>query len=254
VPGPSRKSNVLPIMVGVAAVIFLVIAVLGFMKFHQSHTAESAQQAVNTQPQVPPPSSAPVVTPPPPAAPVEQPAPPPSTAPEVTKKPIVHKQKPTVAPQPAPVQPAPPPAPVVVTPAPSPTPSAPSPADIAKAEQAKLANTPRIINIVCEFGLKEAIFTFSGGGKSLYQESVKGKKKKGGFLGIKGSYDGSFSHTLTVPPGVSQLSLHVESKDGSTDLSNAIKMPPLGGFVPTLTVQVDSDHLSLNWKSSSGAE
>jgi len=141
---------------------------------------------------------------------------------------------------------------VVVAPPPKPAPSTPSPDDIAKAEAAKLANTPRIINVVCNFGLKEATFTFSAGGKTLYQETEKGKKKKAGFLGIKGSFEGTITHTLTVPAGVSQITLHVESKDGSTDLSNSVKMPPPGGFVPTLAVQVDSDHLSLVWKGSAG--
>ena len=133
-------------------------------------------------------------------------------------------------------------------------PSGPTPEEIAKAEAAKLASAPRVINVVCDFGLKEAKFTFSGGGKTIHQETQKGKKKKGsGFLGIRGSYEGTFTHTLTVPAGVSHVTLHVESKDGSTDLTSTIQMPPPGGFIPTLSVQVDNDHLALNWKGSAGA-
>ena len=95
--------------------------------------------------------------------------------------------------------------------------------------------------------MKEATFTFSAGGKRLpgYGE---GKKKKSGFLGIKGSYEGGFSHTLTVPPGVPQLTVHVASRDGSMDVSSAIKMPAAGGFIPTLSVQIESDQLLLSWK------
>ena len=249
-PVPAQKSKLLPVMVGVAALFFLVLVVFGYRKFQKAR-ADSA--ALVTQTQTPPPTAVPVVNPTPP--PVEPVAPPPvSATPDVTKKPIVRKPKPAVAhPTPAPAPP-PQPEPVVVAPPPQPVPSGPSPADIAKAEAAKLANTPRIINVVCNFGLKEATFIFSGGGKTIYQETIKGKKKKGGFLGIKGSFEGTFSHTLTVPAGVSQLTLHVESKDGSTDVTNAIKMPSVGGFVPTLSVQADSDHVALNWKSSSGAE
>jgi hypothetical protein len=140
----------------------------------------------------------------------------------------------------------------VVTPPPQPEPSGPSAADIAKAEAAKLANTPRIVNVVCEFGLKEAKFTFAGGGKTLFQDSEKGKKKKSGFLGLKGNYEGSFNHTLTVPPGVTTISVHVESKDGSTDLTNTAHMPTAAGFVPTLSVAVDNDHLTLTWKGGPG--
>jgi hypothetical protein len=78
---------------------------------------------------------------------------------------------------------------------------------------------------------------------------LKGKKVKGGFLGIKGSYGGTFSHTITVPAGASQVSVQLVSKDGATDLNKSIAMPPPGGFVPTLNVEVDSEHLSLNWKN-----
>jgi hypothetical protein len=132
-------------------------------------------------------------------------------------------------------------------------PSVPSPEDIAKAEAAKLANAPRIINVVCTFGMKEATFTFTGGGKTLYQETAKAKKKKSGFLGIKGSYEGNVSHTLTVPAGVPQITVHVESKDGSMDVSSAIKMPP-GGFVPTLAVDVENAQLLLSWKNAAATQ
>ena len=57
-----------------------------------------------------------------------------------------------------------------------------------------------------------------------------------------------------MPAGASEVSLRVVAKDGATDLTKAIKMPPPGGFVPTLAVEVDSDHLSLNWKGSSAAK
>ena len=138
---------------------------------------------------------------------------------------------------------------MLVTPPPKPSPPTPSPEDIAKAEAAKLANIPRIVQVLCNYGLKEATFTFSSGGQTLFEETLKGKKKKGGFLGIKGSYQGTFTHTITVPAGAPEVSIHVVAKDGATDLTKAIKMPPPGGFVPTLAVEVDSDHLSLNWKS-----
>ena len=134
---------------------------------------------------------------------------------------------------------------------PAPTPETPSPEDIARAEAAKLANAPRILQVVCSYGFKEATFTFSSGGKIVYQDTSKGKKKKAGFLGIKGTYEGSFSHAITVPAGASEVSLHVVSGDGATDLNKAIKMLPPGGFVPTLIVKVDSENLTLHWKGAS---
>ena len=175
--------------------------------------------------------------------------------PVVAKKTVVHKPKPAIVPQPPAPEPTPAqPQPVITTPPPNPSPATPSPDDIAKAEAAKLAKAPRIVQVLCNYGLKEARFTFSSGGQTLFQETSKGKKKKEGFLGIKGTYEGSFSHTIIVPAGASEVSLHVESKDGATDLVKTIKLPAPGGFVPTLAVEADTDHLSLSWKSPSAAQ
>jgi len=152
------------------------------------------------------------------------------------------------APTPPPAQPQP----AIVTP--PPTPSTPSPEAIAKAEAAKVANVPRIVQVLCNYSFKEATFTFSSGGQTLLETTLKGKKKKEGFLGIKGSYEGTYSHTITVPAGAAEVSIHVVTRDGATDLIKAIKMPPGGGFVPTLGVEVDNDHLSLNWKNPPAAK
>jgi hypothetical protein len=160
-----------------------------------------------------------------------------SAAPGVAKKTTLHKPKQVVA--------APPPVPA---------PSTPSPEEIAKAEAARLAKIPRIVQVLCNFGLKEGMLIFSADGNPLFGESLKGKKVKGGFLGIKGSYQGTLTRTITVPAGMSDISIRVTSKDGATDLTKAIKMPPPGGFVPTLSVEVDNEHLSLGWKVSSSAK
>jgi serine/threonine-protein kinase len=246
------KSKLIPVVAGIAVMLLLLVAAaLGYWKFHKPQSAQPAEQPMKAQSEIPPPDLTQVVPQPTsPGVPVEQPAAPVSPAPDATKKTVARKPKQVVA-HPQPVQLPPQPAPVVVEP-PKPVPSGPSPEEIAKAEAAKLAAAPRIVNVVCDFGLKEAKFTFSGGGKTLYVETLKGKKKKSGFLGIKGSYEGTFTHTLTVPAGVSTVTLHVESKDGSTDLTNTVKMPTSGGFIPTLSVQVDNEHLALSWKGTAG--
>lgn len=266
---PAPKSKFIPLMFGGVAVVLLAAAMWGYWKFHQNfffvhpiHTttapSPSPQVAVQTPPVTPPPAPGPtpVATPTPPhAAAAGQPTPPVSAAPEVAKKTAVHRPKQVIVPHPS--APAPPPAqpqPVVVTPPPNPSPATPSPEGMAKAEAPKLANIPRIVQVLCNFGFKEATFTFSSGGQTLLEETLKGKKKKGGFLGIKGSYEGTFTHTITVPAGAPEVSLHVVAKDGATDMSKAIKMPSPGGFVPTLAVEVDADHMTLNWNSSSAAK
>jgi hypothetical protein len=137
----------------------------------------------------------------------------------------------------------------VATPPLQPVAPAPSPAEVAKAEAVKLAAIPRVVQVLCNYGMKEGTLIFSIAGKPVFQEPLKGKKIKGGFLGIKGSYQGTVTHTVTVPPGVAEVSLRVLAKDGATDLTRNINMPPPGGFVPTLFVEVDNEHLNVNWKN-----
>jgi len=249
-------TKLIPVMLGALAVVLLAVGGV-YWKFHHAKPAPVAtpQVAIQTPPEAPPPVSAPVASPSPsPDVTIGQTTPPVSAPAVVAKKTAAHKVKPVTAPPPpAPEPPPSQPEPVITTPPPNPAPT-PSPEDIAKAEAAKLAKAPRIVQVLCNYGLKEARFTVSSGGQSLFQETLKGKKKKEGFLGIKRTYEGSFSHTIIVPAGASEVSLHVESKDGATDLVKTIKLPAPGGFVPTLAVEADTDHLSLSWKSPASAQ
>jgi hypothetical protein len=257
---PAPNSKLILVVIGGVAVVLLAAAMWGYWRFHQRRIAPAPppQVAAQTQPVIPPPVATPTETSaPPPATAAEQPTPPVSATAEGAKKTAVRRPKQATVlhpPEPTPAAPQPQPEPVIATPPPQPSPTTPSPDAIAKAEAAKLANIPRIVQVLCNYDVKEATFAFSGGGQTLFEETLKGKKKKGGFLGIKGSYQGTFTHTITVPAGVPEVSIHVTAKDGATDMTKAIKMPPPGGFVPTLAVEVDSDHLSLNWKSSSGTK
>jgi len=252
-----RKSKIIPIVFGVVAVLIMGEGIWAYWKFHKRTTAPSAQVAAQTQPAVPPPVEVATPTQPLPSTtpPAAEATPPPLTSlAEPARKAVIRKPKQASAPKPAVAEPTPPPTqpePVAATPAPPPAP--PSPDAIAKAEAAKFANVPRIVQVLCNYGLKEATFTVSGGGVNLFQETYKGKRKKEGFLGIKGSYQGTFTRTITVPAGVPELSVHIVAKDGGTDAVKAIKMPPAGGFVPTLAMEIDSDHFALSWKGSSGA-
>ncbi len=258
-PAPAPKSNLIPILVGGVVVVLLAAAGLVFWGIHRARMASPPPPPVAVQtPQLPPPPPTVATSteaPPPPVAPVvEEPKPPENAVPGTVRKPIVHKPKPAAAPAPVLTEPTSPPVqPQPVAPAPNPTPPPPTPEEIAKAEAARLAKVPRIVQVACNYGMKEATFVFSAGGKTLFEETLKGNKVKQGYLGIKGSYQGNFSHTITVPAGISNVTVHVLARDGATDLTKDIKMPPVGGFIPTLAVDVDSEHLSINWKGSSTA-
>ena len=260
------KSKLLPIALGGVTIVLLAGAFLGYWGLRRARNSAPppVQVAVQTtptpatDPTAPPPVTTPSESPAPPAAEATEPAPATVTpAPTVVKKTTPRRLKPATTQQPAAPEPAPPPAqpePAVATPPPQPAAPSPSPEDIAKAEAARLASIPRIIQVSCNFGMKEATLVFSGGGKPLFEDTLKGNKMKSGFLGIKGSYQGTLTHTITIPAGVSEVSVRVYAKDGAIDLTKPIKMPPPGGFIPTLNVQVDNEHLSLDWKGSSAAK
>jgi len=246
------------LIVGGGAVALLAAVGVGVWKFRQSRRAHVAPPQVAVVPQ-PPPAPSPEAALPATNVPNPEIAPttpttstaPASPAPQVERKTVVRKPKPAAKPQPEAVEPAPappPPAPLAVAPPPQPAPAAPSPEAIAKAEAAKFANVPHIVQLQCEYELKEATYTISGGGQTLYQGVFKGKKK-GGFMGIKGAYEGSFSHTITVPAGAAEVSVHVTTKDRSIELNKAIPMPSAVGFIPTLDVKVAEDHITLAWQS-----
>ena len=245
----------IPVVIGVAVLALLGEGIWGYWKFHRKQTAPA--QAMVQTPAAPQPVQPATVAPaetvsPPPAANVEQTPPAAEVTPPVAKKPTARKPKKIIVAPPAPEPVAPQPA--VVTPTPQPSPPTPSPEEVAKAEAARLAKVPRVVQILCNFSLKEATLIFSAGGQSLFEETLKGKKKKSGFLGIKGSYQGTYTHTFTVPPGASEISIHVVAKDGAVDLTKAITLPQPGGFIPTLAVEIDSDQLSLAWKEPSTAK
>ncbi len=254
-PAPAAKSNLIPILASVVAIALVTVLAWVYFGNRPARTPAPAQQASVQAPPARPETSATTANPttslPAPAA-ASKPAASSSSAPTVPKKLVIAKPKSAAAPAaPAPVPTPAPPQPEPAAAPPQPATPAPTPAPAAKPTAPKFANVPRIVQVTCDFGFKEATFTFTSGGQTLYSDTIKGKRKKGGFLGIKGSYIGNFNHTITVPAGAPEVSVRVEAKEGSTDLNKAIKMPAPGGFVPTLAVEVDSDHLSLNWQSAS---
>ena len=237
---PRARSNAVAIALGSLVVMLLAAAAWGYWKYHQ----------VMSTP-VPPPRM--VLLSPPPVPPDLQPTEPATPSPQTAKKTVAQKPRQMAKPQPKAPEPAPAPpqpAPIVVPP-PQPETPTPSPEEIAKANAAKLENVPRVVQVHCNYDLKEATYTFSAGGQALFQGTFKAKKK-GGFLGIKGAFEGTFSQAITVPAGAREVSVRVVTKDKGMDLHKAIPMPPPGGFVPILKVGIVNSQLILTWQNSSG--
>jgi hypothetical protein len=236
---PKSKSCAVTVILGVVVVLLVVAAAFAYLKHHQIMSTEAPppQIALSSPPSAPPD-----------LGPVE-PAP---SAQEVVTNPVPRPPRSVVNPQPQmPAPPATPPqsVPTAEQPPPYPVVHAPSTEDVAKTQAAKFAGIPHVIQVHCQYDLKEASYTFSGGGQTLFQGSFKGKRK-GGFLGIKGAYGGSFSRTITVPAGVAEISVRVVTKDGSTDLNKVTPLTGPGGFVPTLNVQVTEDKIAAAWQNS----
>jgi hypothetical protein len=112
----------------------------------------------------------------------------------------------------------------------------------------KAASGARIVQLVCKHDLKEGTLTVSSGGHVISKGPLKGKKK-GGFLGIKSGFAGTFARSIHIPTGAQDLTVRVVTEDGSTDLSQTIPLPPSGGAIPMLQVEVNLNKLALNWQA-----
>jgi hypothetical protein len=112
----------------------------------------------------------------------------------------------------------------------------------------KTASGGRIVQLVCKHDLKEGSLTISSGGQVIFEGALKGKKK-GGFLGVKSRFVGTFSKSIQIPTNAQDLTVHVVTNDGSTDLSCMTPAPPPGGAMPTLQVEVKVSKLALNWQA-----
>jgi hypothetical protein len=78
--------------------------------------------------------------------------------------------------------------------------------------------------------------------------NLKGKKK-GGIFGIKSGFAGTFQRSIPIPSSAQNLTVRVVTKDGSTDLSQTTTLPPSGGAIPLLQVEVNLNKLALNWQA-----
>jgi hypothetical protein len=128
--------------------------------------------------------------------------------------------------------------------------AAPSPAPVAAPPQqaASAVVTPKLVQLFCEYRLKEGTISVSSGPQLILEGKLRGKKT-GGFLGIKGGHLGAYSHPINVPPDAHQLTVRVISSDGSVDLTGTIAASPPPGASPTLHIIVAPPQLKLDWQA-----
>src|SRR5579859_2750282 len=104
----------------------------------------------------------------------------------------------------------------------------------------------RVIKLFCRFELQEAVLTVSNDTKVIFQDNLKGRKK-GGFLHIAQGYEGTISHSLSIPAGTRSIVVHVRSADGATNLTGTTSVAPNSNGPGILQVIVSKNSLNLYW-------
>lgn len=130
----------------------------------------------------------------------------------------------------------------------------PSPADTAKPAKPLPAGPPpsaivpaaSTVQFRCQYELKEGTLTLSADGRTVFQEALKGRRK-GRMLGLKRSYVGTLSRPIRIPPHARKLTVHVESEDGSVNLTRSISATVPAGRQPALHVSINSKRIEMSW-------
>jgi hypothetical protein len=118
---------------------------------------------------------------------------------------------------------------------------------------AAVAASPRVVYLIWEHDMKEAVLTVRSGGATIYQGNLKGKKK-GGFLGIKGAYAASVKRPITVPAGSRELALHISSKEGGLELDGKITAVAPADPSAALRVEARGGRLTAGWQVTQGSK
>ena len=105
---------------------------------------------------------------------------------------------------------------------------------------------PTKIQLLCKFELQDATLTVSNDTGVLLKQDLKGKKKSG-FLHIKGGYGGSFSQPFNLPAETNSISVHVQSSDGSVDLTRKTAVPQSSKNAGALQVTITENKVILHW-------
>ncbi len=102
------------------------------------------------------------------------------------------------------------------------------------------------VQLDCQYELAEAKLSVFAGGQPLLQETLKGRKQ-GKLLGLKRGFTGTFSQEIKIPAGAREITVRVESEDGSIKYSKSISATAPGGKSSTLHVTVNRKQMRLSW-------
>jgi eukaryotic-like serine/threonine-protein kinase len=125
------------------------------------------------------------------------------------------------------------------------TPQAPAPADATPAAPA--APAVSTVHLNCQYAFEEAKLSISANGRTILRQDLKGRRQ-GKLLGLKRGYSGTFSGDLKVPVTARSLSVHIESEDGSVNLTQSISKAAPGANTPILHVTANRKQMQLSWE------
>ncbi|MBZ5542161.1 MAG: serine/threonine protein kinase [Acidobacteriia bacterium] len=204
----------------------------------------------------PPPSSTTATAPPaavPAAAPAKNEA---ANPPEETSQP--GRQMAAKGPNPLPPPSQPKPASGLAVRATQPTSEPVKPAAVAArsspaAPDVAATASPRVVYLIWQHDLKEAVLTVRSNGATIYQGNLTGKKK-GGFLGIKGTYAAIVKRPISIPAGSRELELHISSKESGPELDAKVTAVAPADPSAALRVEARDDHLTAGWQVTQGGK
>jgi serine/threonine protein kinase len=134
------------------------------------------------------------------------------------------------------------------TPAPLPaTPTElPKPAETAATPAPQPAASSTTIRFNCHYQFEQAQLVLTADDQNLLTANLQGRRE-GKLLGLRHSYVGTFLRPIKIPAGARNLTVHLQSADGSVNLTGTIAVARSNGTIPTLHVYASSNDLKLSW-------
>jgi len=132
-----------------------------------------------------------------------------------------------------------------------PTPSAAVPAPVISFINYKLPVLPKgpvaaqLVRLVCSHDLRAGTLVISGGGKVLFTDELRGRRK--GLLSLGRGFEGRSSDVVLVPGLKTELEVRVISPDAGLDLAQPVPVQSKLGETRTLHATIKDQHLSVSW-------
>jgi hypothetical protein len=132
------------------------------------------------------------------------------------------------------------------TPLPATPTELPKPAETAAVPAPPPAASPTTIRFECHYTFEQAQLVIAADGQSLLTANLRGRRE-GKLLGLRHGYTGTFLRPIKIPAAARNLTVHLQSADGSVNLTQAIAVARSNGTIPTLHVYASSENLKLSW-------